>query len=117
MISCRGVQFQKIIDCPIPFTPLIKGAEEDLFALLIGNGVLHGLFINHFLILYVSKKWSDSYIIFIWSKQKSQRPPMAEQLKRIKWTITMKLCSLQSFTEQAGCAVVIGEGKHSTLNR
>ena len=47
MISCRGVQFQKIIDCPIPFTPLIKGAEEDLFALLIGNGVLHGLFINH----------------------------------------------------------------------
>ena len=33
---------------------------------------------------------------------------MEEQLKRIKWTITMKLCSLQSFTEQAECAVVIG---------
>ena len=24
-ISCRGVQFQQIISCPIPFTPLMKG--------------------------------------------------------------------------------------------
>ena len=32
MISCRGVQFHKIIGCPIPITPLIKVAEEDLFA-------------------------------------------------------------------------------------